>query len=168
MGDEIRFEARFEFDLDDGTKSAAAMLFPDHWRMLPGVDERGWTQREPVMRVLCLQGDALRGQASLVEIRADLPRVLGIADVAVDAGLRGSGLGTRLLRETVSVAERTGCDLILAASRNMIVRRVLRTLNFEIPTPFSVYFRTGDHWHWNETWLARGTTNLPIAIDGDF
>lgn len=148
---------RFEFEMDEAERRAVGQLFPAHWgNGEVSVRERGWSQNEPACRILLIRDGHIVGNASVCEATNGLPRGLGIGDVVISEQLRGKGLGRQLLTATDQFFLDSGAEFAIAASRNLGVRKVLRGLGYRTPGVSSVYFRRGDYWNWNETWLLKG------------
>lgn len=169
LGAMTDFELVFEFSVEDDTRAQVGAMFPAHWITADEVARRGWVQREPLLRLLARHESALVGQAAIAELKSGVPRVLAIGDVVVAEAARGHGTGSELLRRAVAGCEEAGTDLILTASRNLTVRKAFRALGFTTPRRESIFFRRGDLWCWNETWLARGLfPSDPIELGSDF
>jgi hypothetical protein len=166
----IELVTRFDFELTDLERSSIGALFPAHWGAgSQEVRAKGWVQREPAFRVLAIEDSAIVGQAAVAEMTAGLPRGLGIGDVVVAETHRQKGICRLILTQVDRVCAESGAEFTFAASRNFTVRKILRELGYSTPRRQDIFFRLGDHWCWNETWLLRGTLpNPPVELLGDF
>jgi predicted N-acetyltransferase YhbS len=157
-----------ESDVDPNLRVRLVALFPRNWLSSPERAERAWTQQPPVVRIVASTAVEPVGQASVCALREEPPLVFGVGDVVVAEDWRRKGIGRRILELAVATADEVKADVIVVASRDSGVRRILSDLGFRNARPHELVFRRGDLVCWNETWMVRSrVTHDLLEIQGD-